>query len=89
VWAQYTIRVAPNARDELAAALKADGIPTAIYYAKPLHRQTAYKHFPMADGGLPVSDQLAQEVISLPMHPYLDVATQDRIIEAVRRALQH
>jgi dTDP-4-amino-4,6-dideoxygalactose transaminase len=89
VWAQYTIRVAPSARDELAAALKADGIPTAIYYAKPLHRQTAYKHFPMADGGLPVSDQLAQEVISLPMHPYLDVATQDRIIEAVRRALQH
>jgi dTDP-4-amino-4,6-dideoxygalactose transaminase len=89
VWAQYTIRVAPSARDELAAALKADGIPTAIYYAKPLHRQTAYKHFPMADSGLPVSDQLAQEVISLPMHPYLDVATQDRIIEAVRRALQH
>jgi dTDP-4-amino-4,6-dideoxygalactose transaminase len=89
VWAQYTIRVAPSARDELAAALKAGGIPTAIYYAKPLHRQTAYKHFPMADGGLPVSDQLAQEVISLPMHPYLDGATQDRIIEAVRRALKH
>jgi dTDP-4-amino-4,6-dideoxygalactose transaminase len=88
VWAQYTIRVAPSARDELAAALKAGGIPTAIYYAKPLHRQTAYKHFPMADGGLPVSDQLAQEVISLPMHPYLDGATQDRIIEAVRRALK-
>jgi dTDP-4-amino-4,6-dideoxygalactose transaminase len=89
VWAQYTIRVTPGARDELAAALKADGIPTAIYYAKPLHRQTAYKHFPIADGGLPVSDQLAHEVISLPMHPYLDAATQDRIIGAVRRALKH
>ena len=89
VWAQYTIRVTPGARAELAAALKADGIPTAIYYAKPLHRQTAHKHFPIADGGLPVSDQLAHEVISLPMHPYLDAATQDRIIGAVRRALKH
>lgn len=87
VWAQYTIRVSLGARDGLAAALKTQGIPTAIYYAKPLHRQTAYKHFPLADAGLPVSERLADEVISLPMHPYLDAATQHRIIEAVQRAL--
>jgi dTDP-4-amino-4,6-dideoxygalactose transaminase len=87
VWAQYTIRLAPGRRDALAAALKDQGIPTAIYYAKPLHRQAAYRSFPIADGGLPVSEQLAQEVISLPMHAYLDAPTQERIIEAVRRAL--
>ncbi len=74
-------------RDAFAASLRAQGIPTAIYYPKPLHRQTAYKQFPMADGGLAVSDQLADEVISLPMHPYLDAPTQDRIVGEVRQAL--
>ena len=87
VWAQYTIRLEAGRRDGLAAALKAEGIPTAIYYPKPLHRQTAYQHFPYADGGLAVSDRLAHEVISLPMHAYLDEPTQDRIIDAVQRAL--
>jgi dTDP-4-amino-4,6-dideoxygalactose transaminase len=87
VWAQYTIRLAPGRRDALGATLKAQGIPTAIYYAKPLHRQAAYRDFPVAGGGVPVSDRLADEVISLPMHAYLDVPTQDRIIEAVRQAL--
>ena len=87
VWAQYTIRVAPDRRDALAKSLKESGIPTAIYYPIPLHRQVAYRDYPVVDGGLPVSDQLAAEVISLPMHPYLDAATQDRIIQAVRHAL--
>jgi dTDP-4-amino-4,6-dideoxygalactose transaminase len=87
VWAQYTIRLAPGRRDGLAAALKGEGIPTAIYYPKPLHRQEAYAGFPVADGGLAVSDRVADEVISLPMHAYLDETVQDRIVEAVRRAL--
>ncbi len=87
VWAQYTIRLAPGRRDKLAAALKAQGIPTAIYYPKPLHRLQAYQGFPVADGGVPVSDRLAGEVISLPMHAYLDESTQTRIIDAVRAAL--
>jgi dTDP-4-amino-4,6-dideoxygalactose transaminase len=87
VWAQYTIRLAPGRRDMLAAALKQQGIPTAVYYPVPLHRQEPYRRFPVADGGAPVSEQLADEVISLPMHPYLDDATQDRITEAVRRTL--
>jgi dTDP-4-amino-4,6-dideoxygalactose transaminase len=85
VWAQYTLRV-PN-RDSLAAALKAKGIPTAIYYPKPLHQQTAYCKFPCAGNGVPVSERLAGEVLSLPMHPYLEEAVQDRIITAVREAL--
>jgi dTDP-4-amino-4,6-dideoxygalactose transaminase len=88
VWAQYTIRVGGGRRDALGAALKAEGIPTATYYPIPLHRQQAYKQFPVGKGGVAVSDRLAAEVISLPMHAYLDAATQDRIIDAVRRALK-
>jgi dTDP-4-amino-4,6-dideoxygalactose transaminase len=88
VWAQYTPRLAGRRRDALAAALKRQGIPTAIYYPIPLHRQAPYEHFPVAEGGAPVSERLAEEVISLPMHAYLDATTQERIIEAVRSALE-
>ena len=87
-WAQYTIRLPKGAdRDGFAAALKAQGVPTAIYYPKSMHQQTAYRDFPVVDGGLPVSEQLSTDVISLPMHAYLDEATQDRVIAAVRDAV--
>ena len=88
VWAQYTIRL-PNGvdRDGFAAALKSQGIPTAIYYPKSMHQQTAYRDFPVADGGLPASERLSRDVISLPMHAYLDEPTQQRIIATVRGAL--
>ena len=78
-WAQYTIQV-PD-RDKVATDLKAKGIPTAIYYPTPLSHQKGYADFPSA--GTPVSDRISKQVISLPMHPYLDEATQDRIIAAV------
>lgn len=87
VWAQYTIRLASGRRDALAAALRQQGIPTAVYYPIPLHRQQIYREFPVAEGGAPVSERLAEEVISLPMHAYLDEVTQDRIIEALRHSL--
>jgi UDP-2-acetamido-2-deoxy-ribo-hexuluronate aminotransferase len=88
VWAQYTIRLPDGVnRDGFAAALKAQGIPTAIYYPKSMHQQTAYRNFPVAAGGLPVSEKLSEDVISLPMHAYLDEPTQERIIKAVRGAL--
>jgi dTDP-4-amino-4,6-dideoxygalactose transaminase len=87
VWAQYTIRLQPGRRDKLAADLKAQGIPTAIYYPRPLHKLAAYAGFPTAEGGVPVSEKLAEEVIALPMHAYLHAPTQDRIIGAVKRAL--
>jgi dTDP-4-amino-4,6-dideoxygalactose transaminase len=88
VWAQYTIRLPKGTdRDGFAAALKAQGIPTAIYYVKSMHQQTAYRDFPVADGGLPVSESLSCDVISLPMHAYLDEPTQERIIKAVRGAI--
>jgi dTDP-4-amino-4,6-dideoxygalactose transaminase len=86
-WAQYTIRVDADRRDAFQAALKAKGVPTTVYYPKPLHQQTAYRHFPVAGNGLPISERVAQEVVALPMHPYLDEATQDYIIAAVREAL--
>ncbi|MBI1204517.1 MAG: aminotransferase DegT [Rhodopseudomonas sp.] len=88
VWAQYTIRLKAGAREGFAAALKAEGVPTAIYYPIPLHLQRAYKQYPVGKGGVAVAEKLAAEVISLPMHPYLDAATQDRVIAAVRRAVK-
>src|SRR3954464_5281645 len=88
VWAQYTIRLPKGTdRDGFAAALKAQGVPTAIYYGKSMHQQTAYKQYPVADGGLPGCESLSQDVISLPMHPYLTETDQERIIAAVRGAL--
>jgi dTDP-4-amino-4,6-dideoxygalactose transaminase len=86
-WAQYTIKIGRGRRDADAAALKEQGIPTAIYYPKPLHQQTAYKHYPSAGNGLPVSDVIAHEVLALPMHPYLAPDLQDRIIQAAREAI--
>jgi dTDP-4-amino-4,6-dideoxygalactose transaminase len=81
VWAQYTI--ISDQRDRIAAACKAAGVPTAIYYSIPLSQQTAYRHYPSAPGGVPVSERIAGQVLSLPMHPYLDEETQDRIVAAV------
>jgi dTDP-4-amino-4,6-dideoxygalactose transaminase len=88
VWAQYTIRLPKGVdRDGFAAALRTKGVPTAVYYPKSMHQQTAYRDFPVADGGLPVCERLSADVISLPMHAYLDEPTQARVIEAVRSAL--
>ena len=88
VWAQYTIRLAPGRRDALAAALRVQGIPTAIYYPIPLHKQGAYRTYPVSRSGLANSERLADEVISLPMHAYLEEETQARIIDAVGTALR-
>ncbi|HUK60484.1 MAG TPA: DegT/DnrJ/EryC1/StrS family aminotransferase [Stellaceae bacterium] len=82
VWAQYTIKT-PR-RDAVVAACRAAGVPTAIYYPLPLSRQSGYRHHPSAPGGTPVSARLSEEVLSLPMHPYLDEATQERVVAAVR-----
>lgn len=86
-WAQYTIRLPGLDRDAVAASLRSQGISTAIYYPKPLHLQPPYAAFPKASA-LSVSERLVREVLSLPMHPYLDPATQDRILAAVKEATQ-
>lgn len=84
-WAQYTLRL--EHRDAVAEKLRGEGVPTAIYYPRPLHQQTAYRHHPVGVVGLAVSERLATEVLSLPMHPYLTEADQDVVIDAVRRAV--
>jgi UDP-2-acetamido-2-deoxy-ribo-hexuluronate aminotransferase len=86
VYAQYTIRV-PN-RDQVAARLKAQGIPTAVYYPKCLHEQPVFASAGFHRGDFPVAEQAAREVLSLPMHPFLGEKDQDRIIESLKEALR-
>lgn len=86
-WAQYTIRL--DNRDAVAAALRSQGIPTAVYYPLPMHLQTAYRRFGRDPGSLPVSERLRHEVLSLPMHPYLDDSSIERICSALLAAVGH
>lgn len=82
VWAQYTIET-PH-RDALVAHLRAQDVPTAVYYPIPIHKQAVYAEFPKAPGGLPVTEAKSGVVVSLPMHPYLEPQVQSQIIDAVR-----
>jgi UDP-2-acetamido-2-deoxy-ribo-hexuluronate aminotransferase len=84
VHAQYTICV-PD-RDAVQARLKQAGIPTAVHYPVGLHQQPAYAAA-HAGESYPISERLAREVLSLPMHADLDELTQDRIIDALQRGL--
>ena len=87
-WAQYTLVTPENvSRDAVIARLSDQGVPSAVYYPRPVHQQTAYAEFPHLAGGLPVSESLAGRVFSLPMHPYLTEEDQDQIIEAVHASL--
>lgn len=85
VYAQYTIRV--PARDAVAARLKAAGIPTAVYYPKCLHEQPVFAGLGYRPGDFPVAEQAAREVLSLPLHPFLTEADQDRVVDALKEAL--
>ena len=87
-WAQYTIRLRPGERDAVRAHLEADRIPTAIYYHTALHQHAPYTGYPRDTGGLPVSEELAETVLSLPFHPYLEESLQDTIVDSLRRAIQ-
>ncbi|MDE1986120.1 MAG: DegT/DnrJ/EryC1/StrS family aminotransferase [Alphaproteobacteria bacterium] len=78
-WAQYVIQV-PN-REKVQAELKAKGVPTAVYYPIPLSVQKGYAKFPGVP--IPAAEKICKTVVALPMHPYLDAETQDRIIAAV------
>lgn len=81
-WAQYSLET--EGRDELRASLQKEGIPSVVYYVKPLHLQEAYKHYAKAPAGLPVSEALPSRIMSLPMHPYLSEEDQDKIIKVIR-----
>lgn len=80
-WAQYSILC--DNRDALAAHLKAAGVPTAIYYPKPLHVQKVFAHLGHASDDMPVASSLARRILSLPMHPYLEESDQDRICQHI------
>ncbi len=84
-WAQYSIQ--SKSRDRLQGALKAAGIPTAIYYPKPLHLQSAFTALGGQVGDFPVSEDAAQKIFSLPMHPYLDEEEQQYVIETLKSAV--
>jgi dTDP-4-amino-4,6-dideoxygalactose transaminase len=84
-WAQYTIRT--SHREKLQRSLAGRGIRTEIYYPRPLHMQRPYRDCPLVPGGLPVTERLKHEVLSLPMHPYLSSRQSDYICSAVRAAL--
>lgn len=83
-WAQYTIRLKdPSKRDALKDALKAEGIPSMVYYPKPMHKQLAFGLPEGADYGCPVTEKLCSNVLSLPMHPYLTQEDVDKVSGAV------
>ena len=84
VWAQYSI-LAKDADDRanLQAKLKEAGIPSAVYYPKPLHQQTAFNHLDYKDGDFPVSEEMSQRIFSLPMHPYLETADIEKICKVL------
>jgi UDP-2-acetamido-2-deoxy-ribo-hexuluronate aminotransferase len=85
VWAQFTVLV--EKRDTVSARLNAAGIPTAVHYRVPLHRQPAYRDKCKISGSLEHSEHVAERVLSLPMHPYLDEADQDRVVRTLAAAL--
>jgi UDP-2-acetamido-2-deoxy-ribo-hexuluronate aminotransferase len=85
VYAQYTIEV--DNREAVAAALKEAGVPTAVHYPVPLNLQPAFADLNQPAGSFPHAERAANRVLSLPMHPFLDEATQDQIVAAVRRAV--
>lgn len=88
-WAQYTLTLPEGAdRDAMQAAMKASGVPTAVYYPRPLHLQGPYAGFPHDPAGLPVTENLAPRVLSLPMHPYLTEEVQAQVAAATIGALE-
>ena len=88
VWAQYTLKLSAKIhRDDFVAALAAKGVPTAVYYPKPLHEQIAYESFFRDPSGLQVSTDISKVVVSLPMNPDLDPAVQQKVCEAIRTSV--
>jgi len=85
-WAQYSILAQDDKhRSSLQARLKEADIPTAIYYPKPLHLQTAFASLGYKEGDFPISEDYASRIFSLPMHPYLKPEDQEKIIGAMRQ----
>lgn len=89
-WAQYTVVLPEHIdRSKLMSNLKEAGIPTMVYYVKPLHLQTAYKHYPTATGAaLPICENLSERVLSLPMSGYVGGDEAFTVIQELKRMIQ-
>ena len=88
-WAQYTIQVSDKTvRDGLQAYLKGQGIPSAVYYQKPMHRQLAFKGNEYDDNDYPVASKLSEVVLSLPFHPYMKEEEITLVANAVKEYLR-
>jgi len=85
VWAQYTVEV--QGREVIRSRMAEAGIPTCVFYPHPVHSNAAYRACPVVSDGTPVASLASSRVMSLPMHPYLDESTQDRIVSAFQHAL--
>lgn len=85
-WANYTIR--SDRRDAIRKHLTDKGVPTALYYPKPMHFQPAYAAYGGGPGSCPVAEDLCHRTLSLPLHPYLEPSTVERICDLVAEALQ-
>jgi UDP-2-acetamido-2-deoxy-ribo-hexuluronate aminotransferase len=85
VYAQYTIQI--DNREEVIKKLNNAGVPTAVHYPIPLHKQPAISQSCRPDASFPVSESVSARVMSLPMHPFLDEKTQDFIVESVIKAV--
>lgn len=83
-WAQYSL--VTDKREFYLNKLKELGIPTAIYYPRPLHMQSAFAYLGYRQGDFPVAEHMSERIFSLPMHPYLDASDQNTIIDAVKKA---
>ena len=87
-WAQYTVLLPDRkTRDRVQAALKAQGIPSMVYYPRGLHQQKAYAWMRLSDTDYPNTLEATDRVLSLPMHPYLKPEDQDTVIRALLEAL--
>ena len=85
-WAQYTIQLDnKEIRDGLQAALKEEGIPTMIYYIKPMHKQLAFGLPADYQFPCPVTEKLCETVLSLPIHPYLSEEDAERVVKAIKK----
>jgi len=88
VWAQYSVYAEnENQREIILEKLNKAGIPSAIYYPKPLHLQEAFSYLGYKKGDFPVSENVAQRIFSLPMHPYLKEDDQKKIAEVLQSAV--
>jgi len=83
-WAQYSVLAeSQEQRAALQNRLKGEGVPTAVYYPKPLHLQTAFAGLGYKEGDFPMSEDCSRRIFSLPMHPYLKPDEQDRVVDVM------